>query len=103
MSQLVPCPACQRHVESNAASCPFCAAALPPARPCAGCSGPSAARVARAAVVAASAALLGAACSSSQSIFPPYGVPPHFDAGAESPPDGSAPADGSPNTNDDAK
>jgi hypothetical protein len=35
--------------------------------------------------VAAGAALLGAACDSSQSAFPPYGISPGFDAGT--PPD----------------
>ena len=101
MSHLLPCPACQRHVTSNEAACPFCGAALSPARPCAGCSDPPAARVARAALVAAGAALLGAACSSS--FTPPYGTPPHFDAATESSPDGGAPTDGSPNANDSAK
>jgi len=103
MSQLVPCPACQRHVESNEASCPFCEAALSQTRPCAGgCSSPPA-RLARAALVAAGAALLGASCSSSQSTVVPYGVPPHVDGGTDAPQDAGTPPDGSPDTNDGSK
>jgi hypothetical protein len=84
MSALVPCPGCDRHVKSEDTTCPFCQAALAPARPCTGCSGPSAPRLVRAALVAAGAALLGAACQSSTSVLVPYGVPPHFDAAAPS-------------------
>ncbi len=29
MSDLEPCPACRRHVRTDEAACPFCAAALP--------------------------------------------------------------------------
>jgi hypothetical protein len=29
MSQLVPCPVCQRHVSVSESSCPFCATVLP--------------------------------------------------------------------------
>jgi hypothetical protein len=103
MSRLLPCPACQRHVDANETSCPFCQAVLSPAPPCAGCSGPPVARLARAALVAAGAALLGAACSSSQSVLAPYGVPPHYDAGTDSPQDAGAATDGPANTNDSAK
>jgi hypothetical protein len=102
MSDLLPCPACQRHVATNETSCPFCGVAFAPPRPCAGCSGPAAGRLARAALVAAGAALVGAACSSSPSVMPPYGTPPHFDAGAESAPDTGAATDGAPDA-DDAK
>ena len=84
MSALVPCPGCNRHVKSDETICPFCQAALAPvaAKACTGrCARPSPARLAGAALVAAGAALLGAACESSQSAFPPYGLPPHYDAG----------------------
>ena len=102
MSELLPCGACGRNVKADETACPFCGAALSPPRPCAGgCSGLAAARLARAALVAAGAALLGAAaCDSSPSVVPPYGVPPHFDAGTDSPQDGGAPTDGSPDAND---
>ena len=101
MSDLIPCRACQRHVASNEASCPFCGAHSP-AQPCTGCSGPTAARLAQAALVAAgAAALLGASCSSN-SVIVPYGLPPHQDATVDSPQDAGAPTDGSPDT-DDAK
>lgn len=102
MSQLLlPCRGCHRHVESHETSCPFCGVPLSPTQPCNGrCSGLPAARLARAALVAAGAALLGAACQSSQSVIAPYGTPPHFDAGTDSPQDAGAPTDGSPDAND---
>ena len=83
MSALVPCPGCNRHLKSDETTCPFCQAAVAPGS-CAGrCARPSTTRLASAALVAAGAALLGAACESSQSTstFPPYGLPPHVDAG----------------------
>ena len=102
MSQLLPCPACQRHVESHETSCPFCAAALSPTPACAGgCSGPP--RLARAALLAAGAALLGAACQSSRSAIVPYGIAPYPDAGADSTPDDGAPTDGAPDAGDATK
>jgi hypothetical protein len=105
MSQLVPCPGCDRHVRSDETTCPFCQAALAPTRPCVGgCSAPPPARLARAALVAAGAALLGAACQS-QSVIAPYGAspPPHFDAGAQPDRDAGAPTDGTPDSGDAAK
>jgi hypothetical protein len=103
MSSLVPCPGCDRHVRSDETTCPFCQAALAPTRPCVGgCSGPPAARLARAALVAAGAALLGAACQS-QSVLAPYGTPPHFDAGTQSDRDAGEPTDGPPDSGDAAK
>ena len=33
MTELVPCPACKRHVGACEVACPFCTRALPPARP----------------------------------------------------------------------
>ncbi len=82
MSALVPCSGCNRHVKSNETSCPFCQAALAPGACSGRCARPAPARLAGAALVAAGAALLGAGCqSSSPSVAPPYGLPPHFDAG----------------------
>ncbi len=84
MSALVPCSGCNRHLKSDETTCPFCQAAVASVAPeaCAGrCARPSAPRLVSAALVAAGAALLGAACESSQSAVVPYGIPPHFDAG----------------------
>lgn len=84
MSALVTCSGCNRHVKSDETICPFCQVAMAPlaSEPCTGrCARLSPARLAGAALVAAGAALLGAACESSQSAFPPYGLPPHYDAG----------------------
>ena len=103
MSSLVPCPGCNRHVRSDETSCPFCQAALAPRQPCVGgCSGPTAARLGRAALVAAGAALLGAACQT-QSVVAPYGRPPHFDAGTQSDGDAAEQTDGPPDSGDAAK
>jgi hypothetical protein len=61
MSQFAPCPACNRHIVTDEIECPFCAAALPdsfrelPARPA------PRGRLSRAALMAAGAALIGAA------------------------------------------
>lgn len=64
MTQFAPCPACNRHVTTDEAECPFCAATQPgsfwlraplPASP---------GRLSRAAMLAAGAALLGACASS---------------------------------------
>jgi hypothetical protein len=94
VNELVPCPDCQRHVRSDERICPFCQTVLSPRAPCTGrCAGPTAARLAKAALVAAGAALLGASCDS-QSTSPPYGLPPHVDAGTQSHPDGGEPTDG---------
>jgi hypothetical protein len=79
---LAPCPGCHRHVMTDEAACPFCAAPLPvragePPR-----AAPRG-RLSRAALVAAgaSATLIGG-CS--QSIMPPYGLPPIPDSGSMS-------------------
>jgi hypothetical protein len=84
MSTLVPCSGCNRHVKSDETTCPFCQAAVASVAPeaCAGrCARPSAPRLVSAALVAAGAALLGAACENSHSTIVPYGVSPPFDAG----------------------
>ena len=82
MSALVPCPGCNRHVKSDEATCPFCQAAMAPGACSGRCVRPFPSRVARAALVAAGAALLGAACENSHSTIVPYGISPPFDAGA---------------------
>jgi hypothetical protein len=103
MSELIPCPACHRHVKSDEPACPFCQTALSPGRACAGgCSGPTAARLAKAALVAAGAALLGAACQS-HSPAPPYGTVPQFDAGTETHQEAGEPSDGPPDAGDASK
>jgi hypothetical protein len=103
VSNLLLCPGCQRHVRSEETNCPFCQATLAPTRPCAGgCSGSSPARLARAALIAAAAGALGAGCQS-QSVFPPYGVPPHLDAGTQAAHDTGEPTDGSPDSKDGGK
>jgi hypothetical protein len=77
MSQLTPCPECQRHVRKNEARCPFCGTALSlahlpaPALP--------RKRLGRAATFAFGATVAGAtaiaACDDSMSVAPPYGGP----------------------------
>lgn len=100
MSHLHPCPGCDRHVSSQETTCPFCQAALIPTRICAtGCSGPPAVRPLRVALMAAGAALLGAACQT-QSVTPPYGIPPHFDAGTQSDGDAAEAIDAPPDAGD---
>lgn len=84
MGALVLCSGCNRHVKSDETTCPFCQAAVTPVAPeaCSGrCARPAPARLVGAALVAAGAALLGAACESSRSVLPPYGISPPFDAG----------------------
>jgi hypothetical protein len=105
MSALVPCPGCNRHVKADETTCPFCQAAVVAPAPgaCSGrCARPSPSRLAGVALVAAGAALLGAACDSSQSAFPPYGISPQFDSGTQSHPDAGASTDG-PDGSADAK
>jgi hypothetical protein len=104
LSQLFPCPACQRHVESTETACPFCQVALVPRTPCVGrcSSSPTPARLAGAALVAAGAALMGAACQS-QSVLAPYGLAPHFDASPQSNHDAGEPTDGRPDAGDSNK
>ncbi len=78
MSQLTPCPECQRHVRKTEARCPFCASALSlshlpdhvlPRK-----------RLGRAATFAFGATVAGAtalgACDDPVTVAPPYGIPP---------------------------
>lgn len=85
MRALVPCPRCQRHVESDETTCPFCQAALVPRAHSGICSGPCSGhptpRLGRAALMAAGAALLCAACQ--RSVVVEYGLAMPFDAGVQ--------------------
>ena len=85
MRELIPCLACQRHVQSDETACPFCGAAVAAvvsAKVCRGpCSGHVAPRLGRAALLAVGATLLCAACESS--VIPVYGVAIIVDGGAD--------------------
>lgn len=90
MSHLLPCPACNRHIDAAETACPFCAA---PVTEVFGAPPPRAMpprRLGRAALMAAGAALMGAAACSAA---PPTPVPlyggPFPDAGS-----GGSPATG---------
>lgn len=98
-SHLCPCPACNRHVMTDAGVCPFCQAALP-ATFCE-TSAPAAARarMSRAARLLAGATLVGvSACSSTQpepTPVPYYGAPIPVDASGAG---GAAGSDGAGGT-----
>jgi hypothetical protein len=94
MSQLTPCPECQRHVRKSETSCPFCQTALSlshlpdhalPRK-----------RLGRAATFAFGATVAGAtalgACDDSATVAPPYGLPggSSFAGIAGAPPSGSS-------------
>lgn len=72
MSELRPCPACDRHVKSDESSCPFCAAALEPAPARRLPRG----RLTRAAVFASALAGTAACGTSQQSAGDPNDNPP---------------------------
>jgi hypothetical protein len=76
MSHLLPCPTCNRHVDTGETACPFCAAALPASFRAAPPPLVPPRRLARAALVAAGTALLGAAaCNDPRPVpVPPYGI-----------------------------
>jgi len=80
MSCLGPCPACQRHVSTHEAACPFCAAALPESFRCQPARVAPAGRLSRAAMVAAGAALMSVSCGSGIAL---YGVAIPPDASAD--------------------
>jgi len=86
MSELRPCPACQRHAAIEESSCPFCAAPLPAAEPRPRLRG----RLSRAAVFAGAALAATAACGGGKpkTATNANGAPPVADAGVE-----PAPAD----------
>jgi len=99
MSRLCPCPACNRHVKTDAGVCPFCEAALPESF----CEIPPASaarpRLSRAARLLAGATLVGvSACSSTEMQPVPvvhYGAPIPVDAAGAG---GTTGADGGPGT-----
>jgi hypothetical protein len=66
MSELSPCPSCNRHVRVEETACPFCNGALP-ARPRDQMPATARPRLSRAALFTAGATLLGAAACSSSS------------------------------------
>ena len=82
MSQLLPCPACNRHVDAAETACPFCAAVLPEAFRASRPLVPPPRRLGRAALMAAGATLVGAAaCSSNDAIGSgPKDAAPKYDA-----------------------
>jgi hypothetical protein len=99
VTQLVPCPDCQRHVRKTETLCPFCAAAVSLAHVPAPVL-PSR-RLGRAATFAFGATLLGATsvvgCSDNDdngSATPVYGGPPAAGAGNEPSDQGGASGEG---------
>jgi len=81
MTELIPCPACQRHYRADEPTCPFCGSARAAcASPCA--PSPARRRPSRPALFAAGAAAVGVvACSTAT---PVYGAPtPPQDAAAD--------------------
>ena len=84
MSQLVPCPACVRHIRATDSACPFCGVQvdLSPAGPTMG-SGPRLGRAATFAFGAALAAAGAIGCESEEPNVPLYGAPVPVDAGPD--------------------
>src|SRR5687768_15045961 len=72
MACLVACESCQRHVRQGEATCPFCAASLPPSTPCV----PSRTlpRVASRAAIVLAGTALACACADDPGASPLYGV-----------------------------
>ncbi len=68
-SALAPCPACDRHVRTDEASCPFCAAPLP-GDLAGGAVPPAPRRLGRAAAFAFGVITLGAAACGARSELP---------------------------------
>ena len=83
MSCLAPCPACNRHVSTHEAACPFCAASLPESFRCAPARVQPPGRLSRTALVAAGAALVSVACNS---VVAAYGIAVGYDASADTSP-----------------
>ena len=80
MSCLAPCPACNRHVSTHEAACPFCAATFPETFRCQPARAPPPGRLSRAAMIAAGAALVTVqACASATE----YGTSVVIDAGGD--------------------
>ena len=85
MRSLIPCPSCQRHLESHETACPFCETALvpsPDSNVCQGpCSGRTSPRLGRVAMMAVGTTLLCAACT--RSVVVEYGPAMIPDAGGQ--------------------
>jgi hypothetical protein len=75
MSCLAPCPACNRHVATDATACPFCSAALPDSFAQEGACRRPQGRMSRAAKIAAGATLMAAAASCGGSAYGTSYVP----------------------------
>ena len=97
MSELVPCPACNRHLRISEQVCPFCGRQLSPHSRTRAPAAPSLRRLSRSALFAAGATMMGAAaCSSTTIKHDDAGVDSsgmHSDAGSDGPPgnDGAVP------------
>ncbi|HSO31983.1 MAG TPA: hypothetical protein VLT33_05690 [Labilithrix sp.] len=95
--RLLPCPSCARHVRASEEACPFCAAALTPAREGAPLARTPARRLSRAALFALGAGAAAVGACGGESVGSPvdagrdapiatpvYGGPP-VDAGEDAP------------------
>jgi hypothetical protein len=107
MSHLLPCPACNRHIDAVESVCPFCATPLPVAFGATPARVMPPRRLGRAALMAAGATLWGvSACSGNDAIggakdasattgaggsaLPAYGQPPPFGTGGSTGAGGTA-------------
>lgn len=90
-SHLCPCPACNRHILTDAGVCPFCQVALP-ASFCEAAPPAPRARMSRAARLLAGATLVGVSACSSQNnnVVAIYGAPIPADAAVDRPGDSGA-------------
>ena len=97
MNDLVPCPACNRHLRTSEQLCPFCGCPLPARSPTRAPAAPSRRRLSRSALFAAGATMMGAAaCSSTTTKHDDAAVDTgamHSYAGSDGPPgnDGAVP------------
>ena len=80
MSCLAPCPACNRHVDTDATACPFCSTALPDSFAQEGACRRPQRHMSRAAKLAAGATLMAAAASCASAYGTGPGLP---DAGTD--------------------
>jgi hypothetical protein len=69
MSCLAPCPACNRHVDTDVATCPFCSTALPDSFRCQPGRKALRGRLSRAGLIAAGATLIGIGQSCASSAY----------------------------------
>jgi hypothetical protein len=99
MSNLIPCPGCNRHVLSREIVCPFCSADLPESIPLQARSTRPFKRLSRAALFTAGAAFIGVeACTN---VMPVYGAP-SGEGGRNPTADGGGGAGGGSSGNDSA-